>query len=241
MTTVAYVRTSTKDQDGQAQRHAIERACEGRGKVIAKWYQDTGWSGRKTSRPRLDEMMRAVHAGEVSEVVVYKLDRLGRSLQHLVSTVDTIRRSGCNLVSLHDGLDFESAAGRMQVAIMMALAEFEREMIVERVNAGLAKIEADRKRLGNPVSHKLGSPTALTPDQLAEARHLRQVGTSWRKTAHAVGAPPSTVRTALSRGTEYVVVPAGDWRREIRRGVRESPPPPTPHKRRKRSSRAVSQ
>jgi putative DNA-invertase from lambdoid prophage Rac len=151
-----YVRTSTSDQDGQAQLHALRRATDARGWTVAREFLDLGHSGAKASRPALDELRRAAKAGEVRAVMIVGLDRLGRSLRELLVLLDELNAAGCAVISLREAIDLTTPTGRLLVHLIAALAEFERELIRERVRAGIARVRATGKtRSGRPIGRPL--------------------------------------------------------------------------------------
>jgi DNA invertase Pin-like site-specific DNA recombinase len=179
---VGYARVSTADQNLDLQRDALRLAG------VDRVFTDQA-SGRKDDRPGLAAALAALQAGDV--LVVWKLDRLGRSLKHLVETVSLLERRGVGLRVLSGGIDTTSAAGRLVFGIFAALAEFEAELIRERTLAGLA---AARKR-----GRKGGRPRALTTKQLDHARMLVALGrTSVKEVAATLGVSRSTLYRALS-------------------------------------------
>lgn len=135
---IGYARVSTDQQSNDSQIDELKRAgCE-------RIFQDTA-SGLKTSRPALDEMESILREGDV--VVIFKLDRLGRSMKHLLTVVDEWTKKRIHLVSLHDGIDTTSVQGRLIFGVFAAFAEFERNLISERTKVGL-KAARQRGRLG---------------------------------------------------------------------------------------------
>lgn len=126
---IGYVRVSTNDQNTDLQRQALERAgCE-------QIFEEK-MSGTVANRPALKKLLKALNEGDT--LVVWKLDRLGRSMRNLVLLVDELRQRGIHFKSLTDSIDTSSPMGRFIFHIMSALAEMERELIVERTRAGLA-------------------------------------------------------------------------------------------------------
>jgi DNA invertase Pin-like site-specific DNA recombinase len=196
MTTTAtkaiYVRTSTTDQDGQAQLHALRRAAESRGWTAYRDFVDIGHSGAKASRPALDELRGAVRRGEVQEVMVFALDRLGRSLRDLLLLLDDLAAAGCSVISLRESIDLSTPTGRLLVHLIASLAEFEREIIRERVKSGIARVKATGKtRSGKAV----GRPRR--DFDRAVVQRLRAEGQSWRQVAVAVRVPRRTLERAF--------------------------------------------
>jgi DNA invertase Pin-like site-specific DNA recombinase len=153
---VGYARVSTTDQNLALQRDALKAAgCR-------KIFTDQGVSGSILKRPGLDAALASLKPDDT--LLVWKLDRLGRSLAHLVQTISDLGERGVNFRSLSDPIDTESAGGRLVLHIMAALAEFERSLNSERTRAGLAAA----KRRGR----KLGRRRSLTHAQLALASQL---------------------------------------------------------------------
>lgn len=137
-----YARVSTKDQHLDLQISALEQAgCD----TIYKEYV----SGAKQDRPELKRMMAALRKGDT--VIIWKIDRIGRSLKHLVSLVETFLENGVNLISLNDPIDTSTASGRFTFNIFAALAEFEREIISERTLAGQYEAWKKGRQKGRPV------------------------------------------------------------------------------------------
>lgn len=163
---IGYVRVSTSDQNTALQRNALECAgCE----LI---FEDK-ISGRAADRPGLKKLLRTLSDGDT--LVVWKLDRLGRSMRHLVVLVEELRERGINFRSLTDSIDTSSPMGRFFFHVMGALAEMERELIVERTRAGLA-VARSEGRIG-------GRRPKLTPEQWAQAGRLTENGVDRKQVA----------------------------------------------------------
>lgn len=150
MRTALYARVSTMDQDCTAQLHELRKYCEAREWPVVEEFVDHGVSGAKDSRPALDALLRAAKRRKIDGVVVWKLDRLGRSLSHLLSTLDHLTALKVAFVSLNEGIDTGSAAGRLQLQILGAFSEFERGRIAERVRLGMARAKAQGRHVGRP-------------------------------------------------------------------------------------------
>jgi DNA invertase Pin-like site-specific DNA recombinase len=180
---VGYARVSTTDQNLALQRDALKAArCK-------KIFTDQGISGSISKRPGLDAALRSLKPGDT--LLVWKLDRLGRSLAHLVQTISDLGERGINFRSLSDPIDTESAGGRLVLHIMAALAEFERSLNTERTRAGLAAA----KRRGR----KLGRKRSLTHAQLALASELIEKGEARSLIAENLGVARSTLFVSLRR------------------------------------------
>lgn len=162
---LGYARVSTRDQNLDLQVDALKRAgCE-------RIYQDVA-SGSKTARPALEELLAQVRASDV--LVIWKLDRLGRSLAHLVELVGDLVRRKVGLVSLNDPIDTTSAQGRLVFNIFASLAEFERELIRERTQAGLSAARARGRKGGRPKGlSSQAETTALAAETLYREKRLR--------------------------------------------------------------------
>ena len=128
----------------------LEEYCQRRDWEVAGGYVDTGVSGTKDSRPELNRLMADAHQRRFDAVLVWKLDRFGRSLRHLVNALAELEALGVAFVSLRDNLDLTTPAGRLMFQIIGAMAEFERSLIVERVKAGMRNARAKGKRIGRP-------------------------------------------------------------------------------------------
>ena len=191
MAQAIYVRTSTMDQSGEAQLHALRRAAEARGWTQVQEFIDVGFSGMKASRPGIDRLKKAVRSGEVRAVLVAGLDRLGRSLKDLLMLLEDLSASGCLVISLREGLDFTTPTGKLMLHVVAALAEFERSLIVGRVKAGIDRVRATgRTRTGRPMGRPRREVDA------AAVERLRAQGKSWREISQALRVPRRTlVRT----------------------------------------------
>jgi DNA invertase Pin-like site-specific DNA recombinase len=150
-----YARCSTLDkgQDPELQLVPLREYCQRRGFTIAGEYVDNGISGTKNHRPQLDRLMDAARKRQIDLVVVWKLDRFGRSLKQLVNALEELSSLGIGFISYQDNLDLTTPQGRLMFHIIGAMAEFERELIRERVKAGLENARRKGKRLGRkPVA-----------------------------------------------------------------------------------------
>lgn len=145
-----YARCSTHDkgQDPELQLAPLREYCQRRGFSIAGEYVDNGVSGTKNRRPQLDRLLDAARKREIDLIVVWKLDRFGRSLKQLVVALEELSSLGVGFISFQDNLDLTTAQGRLMFHIIGAMAEFERELIRERVKAGLENAKRKGKRLG---------------------------------------------------------------------------------------------
>ena len=138
---VGYVRVSTSDQNTQLQIDALKDYG------VKRIYEEKA-SGKSTNRPELNRMLDSIRSGDT--VVIYKLDRLGRSLKDLIELVDNFKASEINFVSLNDAIDTSTATGKLTFGIFAAIAEFEADLIRERTIAGLESAKAEGRVGGRP-------------------------------------------------------------------------------------------
>ena len=131
-----YRRVSSKQQDLRSQEPDLKRWAEAQSDPI-RWYSDH-YSGRTMNRPGWSMLERDILAGKVSKVVVWRLDRLGRTARGLTALFEELRERGVSLVSLKDGLDLSTPAGRMMANVLASMAQFETEIRAERILAGQA-------------------------------------------------------------------------------------------------------
>jgi DNA invertase Pin-like site-specific DNA recombinase len=178
---IGYARVSTADQDAALQHDALQAAG------VEKVYTDHGVSGSLASRPELDRCLEHARSGDT--IVVWKLDRLARSLRNLLTLVETLSARGIHLRSLTESIDTSSASGRLVLNVFGALAEFEKEILRERTTAGLAAARARGQRVGRPV--------AVTPEQIAQARTLVAAGHRVPEVARSLNVGRSTLYRAL--------------------------------------------
>lgn len=151
MTAALYARVSTTEQTCDNQLLELRQYCAARGWRVWREFVDQGVSGAKDRRPALDDLIAHARRRRFDIVVCWRLDRLGRNLRHLVMLLEELRDLGVGFVSLGEGIDLATPAGRLQLHILAALAEFERSRIQERVRAGLARVRAQGRRLGRPI------------------------------------------------------------------------------------------
>jgi len=182
-----YARVSTTDQHPGMQVDELRRVCAQRGWEIAGEYVDAGYSGSKDRRPELDRLMGDVHRGMVGVVLVWRFDRFARSVRHLVSALEDFRSRSVDFISVMDGIDTCTPAGRFTFHVVAAVAELERELIRERTRAGIA---AARRRGAH-----VGRPRAKI--DLVRAKALMASGQSFRQAARTLGIGTATLFRAL--------------------------------------------
>lgn len=185
-----YARVSTAtEQSPEMQLRDLRELAERRGFEVVREYVDQGFSGATDSRPALNDLLSDARRGRFDAVLVWRLDRLGRSLIHLVRLLEELRQLGVELISFSEGLDFTTTTGKLLSHVISAFAEFERDCIRERVRAGMRNARAKGKRIGRP-------PVVV---DTAEAARLRAQNRSWREIAEELGVGATTARRALSR------------------------------------------
>ena len=178
-----YARVSTKDkgQDPELQLSELREYAKKRDWQLVGEFVDKGVSGSKDSRPQLDTMMRLAKARKIDVIAVWKLDRFGRSLRHLVDALAELEAVGVAFVSLRDNLDMSTPAGRLMFHVIGAMAEFERSLIQERVKAGLAHARSKGTTLGRPKVKRERDKDAK------RIRQMRDEGQSYREIAEELG------------------------------------------------------
>ena len=181
--TYARVSTRTGSQNPDMQLRELRDYCQRRGWEIADEYVDAGVCGVKEQRPELDRLLAECRKRRVDAVVVYRYDRFARSLRQLVNALEEFRALGIEFVSLHEGVDTSTPNGRLVFGIFASIAEFERELIRERVRSGLAAARARGKRIGRPQKNVDTAKVVL----------LRESGASWRTIAARLGVSVGTV------------------------------------------------
>ena len=186
-----YLRVSTDRQTSDNQRRELEAIAARSGWQIVKVFEDAGISGAKgrDKRPGLDAMLKAVNAREFDMVAAWSVDRLGRSLTDLLSILQGLHEKGVDLFLHQQGLDTSTTAGKAMFQMLGVFAEFERGIIRERVNAGLARAKAKGVALGR---------RKVKASVEARIRELRAQGIGMLKIARAVGVGTSVVQRVLA-------------------------------------------
>ena len=182
----ARVSTSKGAQDPEMQLREIREYASRRGFEIIDEYVDLGISGLSESRPAINRLMADAGRRKFDAVLVWKLDRFGRSLKHLVNALAELDALGISFISLHDNLDLSTPSGRLMFQIIGAMAEFGRALIQERVRAGLRNARSKGKHLGRPRAAV--DPTALLA--------LRAKGQSWEQIGRETGVSKGTAQRA---------------------------------------------
>lgn len=182
-----YLRVSTGEQTTENQRRELKAVAERAGWQVVAVFEDAGISGAKgrDKRPGYDAMLKAITRREIDMVAAWSVDRLGRSMQDLIALLSELHARGADLYLHQQALDTTTPSGKAMFGMMAVFAEFERAMIVERVNAGLARAKAQGKKLGRP---------AHGPEVEAKVRELRAQGMGVVKVAKTLGIGVSAVQ-----------------------------------------------
>ena len=187
--TALYLRVSTADkQDSglESQRLALENYCKVNGISNYQFYSDK-MSGSKTSRPALDQMIKDCKSGEIENVIVFSFSRFGRSLKHLIESMEFFNQNKIGFISISEKFDTTTSIGRVMFAIISALGQWEREQVSVRVKAGMANARAKGKQIGAQKKH-------TNPELFLK---LRQQGLSTREIAKIIKCSPNTVSKIL--------------------------------------------
>jgi len=188
-----YARVSTDDQDPELQLADLRRMAEQRGWQIVDEYIDRGISGAKATRPALDRLQIDARARRLDLVAVWRFDRFARSTQHLLSALEEFRALGIDFVSHQEAIDTSTPMGRMVFTMIAAVAEMEREMIRERVQAGVRRAQAAGKHCGRP----------RVEIDLRPALAMFEQGYGLKATAKSIGVAVTTLRERLKEAGEW--------------------------------------
>ena len=193
-TTAIYMRVSTKAQDMAAQEPELKRWAEAHGDGIA-WYRDT-FTGKSMERPGWNKLMAAIQSGKIGKIVVWRLDRLGRTARGLTALFEELVAKKVNLVSLRDGVDLHTAAGRLMANVLASVAQFETEVRAERVRAGQ---KAARKNGVKWGGSKKGWRWKVTEDQATAVIEMKAAGKKVTQIARVTGLSRPTVYRLLEQ------------------------------------------
>jgi DNA invertase Pin-like site-specific DNA recombinase len=188
-----YVRVSTTGQDTASQEPDLKTwvRLHGRKRPV-QWYRDR-FTGTTMNRPGMRDLEEDIRAGRVETLLVWRLDRLGRTAAAKITFLDDLQNAGVRFVSLRDGVDTSSASGRLLRTILAGFTEYEREVISERIRAGIAKAKASGKRWGGK---KPGNPYKLTPEKLKAMHELLRAGHKKAAVARQLGISRASVYRA---------------------------------------------
>jgi DNA invertase Pin-like site-specific DNA recombinase len=180
-----YVRVSADRQSVENQKRELEAAAKRHGWDVVSVFSDHGFSGAKERRPAFDRLLLGIQHRDFDVVAAWSVDRLGRSLQHLLGFLGELRAKGVDLYLHQQGLDTSTPAGKALFQMLGVFAEFERAMIVERVHAGLRRARAQGKTLGRP---------RVGPEVEAKIRRELSKGTGIKSVARKLGVGVGTVQ-----------------------------------------------
>ena len=184
------VSTSSKGQDPALQIEALRRVADQRQWEVVGEFVDDGVSGAKDSRPELDRMMADAHAGKIDVIACWKFDRIGRSVQHLVRTLETLRSLGVDFASVTESVDTSTPVGKMVFHLIASIAEFEHALIKERIAAGVARARKAGKKFGRPRRDDI---------DMKRVQRLLKHGHSLRAIAKMLDVSRGTLRYRLSQ------------------------------------------
>jgi len=211
ITPAIYVRVSTAEQSVDSQLRDLREFCSARGLRDVVEYCDAGVSGMKDSRPAWNRCWDAVQKGRHHMLIVHALDRVGRSLPHLVMIMEYLRSHNIALVSYRENIDLSTSAGKMLAGMFALMAEYERNIISERTKAGLRQARAAGKHIGRPK--------ALFNESLARKLLVDQ-GLGQNKTARIMQASMTRVHAYRRKlELEGILPPTGYSGRGIKSAV----------------------
>ena len=187
MRAAIYARVSTKDQSCEMQMRDLRAYCVARGYTLTAEYVDIGQSGAKDSRPQLNELMAAARKRKFDSILVWRFDRFARSTKHLLLALEEFRTLGVQFISYQENMDTSSPLGQALFTIVSAVAQLERDLIRERVSAGIRNAQACGKQLGRPRR-------IVNSDEIVR---LKTAGHSLRQIANKLGVGYGTVRLRL--------------------------------------------
>jgi DNA invertase Pin-like site-specific DNA recombinase len=187
MRTAIYARVSTKDQSCELQLRDLRTYSKARGFDVVREYVDVGQSGAKDSRPELNKLVDDARKRHFDAIVVWRFDRFARSTKHLLLALEEFRSLGIQFISYQENIDTSSPLGQALFTIVSAVAQLERDLIRERVSAGIRNARANGKQLGRPKS-------AVDRERILR---LKAEGHSLRQIAARLGVGYGTVRERL--------------------------------------------
>ena len=191
MRTAIYARVSTTDQSTESQLLDLRRYVADRGWQIFNEYIDEGISGTKDSRPALNKLMNDARKRRFDVMLVWRFDRFARSTRHLINALEEFKNLGIDFVSFQENIDTSSPLGSAIFTIISAVAQLERDIISERVKAGLRRAKKNGKTLGRPRGSTIDTQ---------RAKELRAQNLTMEKIAAEMSTSPATVWRALNGG-----------------------------------------
>src|SRR5947209_4834864 len=199
MSVAVYVRVSKgRGQDTASQEPDLKRWIAAQAEPAA-WYRDK-MTGKTMERPGMEKLLADVAAGKVKTIVVWRLDRLGRTAKGLTALFEDLQSRKVNLVSVRDGLDLSTPAGRLMANVLASVAAYETEVRAERIHAGLEVAKAAGLHLGRPKGAGKGVRVKVNPDQVAAIHRIKAEGGKVAAIARATGLSRPTVYSVLGEG-----------------------------------------
>ena len=186
MKVAIYARVSTPEQTVETQLRALWKFCEARGWDVHREYVDVGVSGAKASKPELDLLMKDARALRFKIVLVWKFDRMFRSVEHMLHALGEFEALGIDFVSMTESIDTTTPAGKMVFTMLAAVAEFEKDLVRERTRAGMDRARAAGKRIGRPPR----------PVDVAKVTELHREH-SYRQISKMLHVPVATLHAAM--------------------------------------------
>lgn len=183
-----YARVSTNDQNAQSQLYALREYCRSRGWIIAGEYVDNGISGAVSNRPQLNQLMADAKRRKIDVITVFRFDRFARSTRHLLMALEEFKTLNIAFISISEAIDTTTPLGEALFTIVGAISQLERDIIRERVRAGIANAKSKGKKLGRP----------FVVDR-AHVRQLRSEGLSYSQIGKRLGVSKSIVHKILSQ------------------------------------------
>jgi DNA invertase Pin-like site-specific DNA recombinase len=194
-----YLRVSKgRGQDTASQEPDLNRWAAGQAEPVA-WYRDK-WTGKTMDRPGMTKLLADVASGQLRTIVVWRLDRLGRTAKGLVTLFEDLQARKVNLVSLKDGLDLSTPAGRLMANVLASVAAYETEVRAERIHAGLEVARSEGRHLGRPKGSGKGVRAKVTPEQETTIQRMKAEGYGVAAMGRATGLSRPTVYSVLGSG-----------------------------------------
>ena len=193
MTTAVYLRVSSQSQDIKSQEPDLQTWAKAQAEPVT-WFKDK-FTGTQMSRPGLDKLLADARAGKISRVVCWRLDRLGRTARGLLSLLDELQSLNVGFVSLREGIDLATPAGRLMLVVLAGVSQYETEVRKERQLAGISRAKAEGKRWGG---RRPGTRIRLSVEKEALIRQLHAEGKAVAAIARLVGLSRKSVYKALA-------------------------------------------
>jgi DNA invertase Pin-like site-specific DNA recombinase len=192
VTTAIYLRVSSQSQDIKSQEPDLQAWAKAQAEDV-RWFKDK-FTGTQMDRPGLDKLLAEARAGKINKVIVWRLDRLGRTARGLLALLDELQALGVGFASLREGIDLNTPAGRLMLIVLAGVSQYETEVRKERQLAGIAKAKADGKKWGG---RKPGTRIKLSIEKENLIRQLHAEGKAVAAIARMVGLSRKSVYKAL--------------------------------------------